>query len=149
MRVANSSPTPELVPTLPVHQIRTLISDLHQHETAQSEGTCNPELSISPATTLSNNATSPGLFDAQPDNLAGLCTSQSVIDEPQALPNPAAMELVPDYFEGDELSSNKLPPYLKGLNITTASSHLTKDEINQLIHYCCVLPPGDRVSGRV
>ena len=75
-------------------------------------------------------------------SLDGLCTSKTVLEELRTLPDPREVTDVPDYFEGEELSSDKLPPYLKGLNITTRDSHLTKDQINLLVHYCCVLPPG-------
>jgi hypothetical protein len=74
--------------------------------------------------------------------LTGLCKSDALLTELCALPDPDSFKSVPDYFNGHELSLDKLPPHLKGLNIKLEESHLRKEEVNLLIHYCCVDPIG-------
>ena len=73
-------------------------------------------------------------------NLSGLCPSDRVLQELALLPDPQSIGSVPDYFEKGELSVDKLPPHLKGLSIKLDQSHLTSDQVNLLIFYCCVQP---------
>ena len=68
----------------------------------------------------------------RPD-LTGLCKSDALLQELSALPDPDSFKSVPDYFDGYELSLDKLPPHLKGLNIKLEESHLRKEEVNLLI----------------
>ena len=120
------------------------------HISASVIGTCTTDVT-SMSTSLTGleqthpeeRITNPHLqFSETHNNLIGLCTSKAVIDELTKLPDPRLMGSVPDYFTNNVLSAEKLPAYLKGLDITTDSSHLTKEQINQLVHYCCVLPSG-------
>jgi transposase InsO family protein len=131
---------------------------------AQSETEASP-------TSLSSGICKNSVVNHEPDNLqgitcvpipqagnplAGICTSSVVIDELSALQDPSTCHPIPDYFVGDEISDDKLPPYLRGLRIKVTQCHLTKAEINLLIYYCCVSPPGrdklfspENIPGRV
>ena len=62
-----------------------------------------------------------------------------------ALPDPNGFESVPDYFNGNELSLDKLPHHLRGLTIKLEESHLLKEEVNLLIPYGCVEPNGQAI----
>ena len=76
------------------------------------------------------------------NKLKGLCSSRVVIDELLTLPDPRLLGSVPNYFEGETLSEEKLPAFLKGMKFDLSNSHLDRDQANKLIHYCCILPPG-------
>jgi hypothetical protein len=53
----------------------------------------------------------------------------------------AEMDQVPDYFDGDDLSDEKLPPFLRGYRYDKDKAKITKDETNLFIYEGCVLPP--------
>ena len=68
--------------------------------------------------------------------------SASVRAELDAEPDPSQCVNIKNYFENDTLQDHLLPPHLKGFRINLDDTHLTQDQINLLIHYCCVLPEG-------
>ena len=49
-------------------------------------------------------------------------------------------EIIPDYFTNNEIDDAKLPKYMTGFRIDLDKVTITKDQCNQFIHLCCVLP---------
>ena len=66
----------------------------------------------------------------------------SVISELEACPDPRLITEVPNYFVDGKISDDLLPPYLKGMKMDIEDSHLNCEQMNLLIYYACVLPPG-------
>jgi hypothetical protein len=102
----------------------------------------------------------PDLTDSQKIELQSLKHRNPLFTQKIALEiikqTQADISKVPNYFDGDQLSDELLPSFLRGYRVDLSKMEVDKAQICLFIYECCVLPPGreklfspDNIPGRL